>query len=148
MSAASSRFHRRVAVDEVRDVATRADFACSARYSPAPPCSCWSALVGAALSMAWGGRECLCQLRPGLPLQQQLGPGREQFGALVPIYGTVVTASIAMLIAVPVSFGIAVFLTEVSPAWLRAGGSAARSNCWPASRPSSTACGACSCWRR
>jgi len=42
-----------------------------------------------------------------------------QFGALVPIYGTLVTALIAMLIAVPVSFGIALFLTEVAPAWLR-----------------------------
>jgi phosphate transport system permease protein len=41
------------------------------------------------------------------------------FAALVPIYGTLVTALIAMAIAVPVSFGIAVFLTEVSPRWLR-----------------------------
>jgi phosphate transport system permease protein len=37
----------------------------------------------------------------------------------VPIYGTLVTALIAMLIAVPVSFGIALFLTEVAPAWMR-----------------------------
>ena len=37
----------------------------------------------------------------------------------MPIYGTVVTAVIAMLIAVPVSFGIAFFLTEVAPRWLR-----------------------------
>lgn len=43
----------------------------------------------------------------------------EQFGALVPIYGTLVTSAIALLIAVPVSFGIALFLTELSPAWLR-----------------------------
>ena len=43
----------------------------------------------------------------------------EQFGALVPIYGTVVTSIIALLIAVPVSFGIALFLTELAPAWLR-----------------------------
>ena len=43
----------------------------------------------------------------------------EQFGALVPIYGTVVTSIIALLIAVPVSFGIALFLTELSPGWLR-----------------------------
>src|SRR3546814_9934834 len=39
--------------------------------------------------------------------------------ALVPIYGTIVTAMIAMLIAIPVSFGIAFFLTEVAPRWLR-----------------------------
>ena len=37
----------------------------------------------------------------------------EQFGALVPIYGTVVTSLIALIIAVPVSFGIALFLTEL-----------------------------------
>ncbi|MCY0388500.1 phosphate ABC transporter permease PstC [Robbsia sp. Bb-Pol-6] len=42
-----------------------------------------------------------------------------KFGALVPIYGTIVTSVIAMLIAVPVSFGIALFLTELSPVWLR-----------------------------
>jgi len=44
---------------------------------------------------------------------------REEFGALVPIYGTLVTSLIAMLIGVPVSFGIALFLTELSPPWLR-----------------------------
>ena len=46
-------------------------------------------------------------------------PVKEQFGALVPIYGTLVTSLIAMLIGVPVSFGIALFLTELSPAWLK-----------------------------
>ncbi|GAB3627123.1 phosphate ABC transporter permease subunit PstC [Pandoraea terrae] len=46
-------------------------------------------------------------------------PVAEQFGALVPIYGTIVTSIIALLIAVPVSFGIALFLTELSPVWLR-----------------------------
>jgi phosphate transport system permease protein len=46
-------------------------------------------------------------------------PVREDFGALVPIYGTLMTSLIAMLIGVPVSFGIALFLTELSPAWLK-----------------------------
>ena len=46
-------------------------------------------------------------------------PVQEKFGALVPIYGTVVTSLIAMLIGVPVSFGIAIFLTELSPSWLK-----------------------------
>jgi len=46
-------------------------------------------------------------------------PVTKQFGALATIYGTVVTSVIALLIAVPVSFGIAVFLTEMSPAWLK-----------------------------
>ncbi|GKX57351.1 phosphate transport system permease protein [Leminorella grimontii] len=43
----------------------------------------------------------------------------DEFGALVPIYGTVVTSVIALLIAVPVSFGIALFLTELAPGWLK-----------------------------
>ncbi|MBK5143825.1 phosphate ABC transporter permease PstC [Budviciaceae bacterium BWR-B9] len=43
----------------------------------------------------------------------------DEFGALVPIYGTIVTSIIALLIAVPVSFGIALFLTELSPKWLK-----------------------------
>ena len=46
-------------------------------------------------------------------------PVQEKFGALVPIYGTLLTSLIAMLIGVPVSFGIALFLTELSPAWLK-----------------------------
>ncbi len=46
-------------------------------------------------------------------------PVTDRFGALVPIVGTLVTASISLLIAVPVSFGIALFLTELSPRWLR-----------------------------
>lgn len=46
-------------------------------------------------------------------------PVKEEFGGLVMIYGTLMTSFIALLIAVPVSFGIAVFLTELSPAWLK-----------------------------
>jgi len=46
-------------------------------------------------------------------------PVTEEFGALVPILGTIGTSAIALLIAIPVSFGIAIFLTELSPRWLR-----------------------------
>jgi phosphate transport system permease protein len=46
-------------------------------------------------------------------------PVKEEFGGLVMIYGTLATSLIALLIAVPVSFGIALFLTELSPAWLK-----------------------------
>ncbi|WP_027713620.1 phosphate ABC transporter permease PstC [Dickeya chrysanthemi] len=42
-----------------------------------------------------------------------------QFGALVPIYGTIVTSLIALIIAIPISFGIALFLTELAPGWLK-----------------------------
>lgn len=46
-------------------------------------------------------------------------PVAEKFGGLVMIYGTLASSTIALLIAVPVSFGIALFLTELSPGWLR-----------------------------
>jgi phosphate transport system permease protein len=46
-------------------------------------------------------------------------PVKEEFGALVPIFGTLVSSAIAMLIGIPVSFGIALFLTELSPTWLK-----------------------------
>jgi phosphate transport system permease protein len=46
-------------------------------------------------------------------------PVQEDFGGLVMIYGTLATSLIALVIAVPVSFGIALFLTEMSPAWLK-----------------------------
>jgi len=50
---------------------------------------------------------------------QTWNPVTEKFGALAPIYGTVVTSFIAMLIAIPVGVGIAVFLTELCPYFLR-----------------------------
>jgi phosphate transport system permease protein len=43
----------------------------------------------------------------------------EEFGALISIFGTLASATIALLIAVPLSFGIALFLTENCPVWLR-----------------------------
>jgi phosphate transport system permease protein len=46
-------------------------------------------------------------------------PVQNNYGGLVMIYGTLATSVIALLIAVPVSFGIALFLTELSPAWLK-----------------------------
>ena len=49
----------------------------------------------------------------------QWDPVQEHFGGLVMIYGTLVTSLIALVIAVPVSFGIALFLTELSPRWLK-----------------------------
>ena len=78
-----------------------------------------AALAGAALSMLWGGREAFSTFGFGFLFSTDWDPVNHHFGALVPIYGTLVTASIAMLIAVPVSFGIALFLTEVAPPWLR-----------------------------
>src|SRR5438045_4816040 len=50
---------------------------------------------------------------------QRWNPVTEKFGALAPIYGTVLTSFIAMLLAVPLGLMIAVFLTELCPPWLR-----------------------------
>lgn len=77
------------------------------------------ALAAAALSMLWGGRATFEKFGLGFFTSRAWDPVAQDFGALVPIYGTVVTALIAMLIAVPVSFGIAMFLTEIAPKWLR-----------------------------
>jgi phosphate transport system permease protein len=46
-------------------------------------------------------------------------PVQDRYGGLVMIYGTLMSSFIALLIAVPVSFGIALFLTELSPNWLK-----------------------------
>ncbi len=55
----------------------------------------------------------------GFLTSSEWNPVTEKFGALVPIFGTLATSAIAMLIGVPISFGIALFLTELSPPWLR-----------------------------
>ncbi len=77
------------------------------------------ALAGAALSMLWGGRHALEVAGLDFFITADWNPVENQYGALVPIYGTIVTSLIAMLIAVPISFGIAFFLTEVAPRWMR-----------------------------
>jgi phosphate transport system permease protein len=82
-------------------------------------------LVGAALSMFWGGREAFATFGLDFFTSTTWDVGARQYGALVAIFGTVVTATIALIIAVPISFGIALFLTEVAPPWLRGPVSAA-----------------------
>jgi phosphate transport system permease protein len=52
-------------------------------------------------------------------VQERWNPVTEKFGALAPIYGTIITSFLAMLIAVPVGLLISVFLTELCPLWLR-----------------------------
>ncbi len=76
-------------------------------------------LTAAALSMLWGGREAFQTFGWEFFISSDWDPVQRKFGAFVPIVGTLVSATIAMLIAVPVSFGIALYLTEVAPAWLR-----------------------------
>ena len=76
-------------------------------------------LAGIIVSLLAGSLPALRAFGPGFLTSPQWNPVTEQFGALVPIVGTLVTSFIALLIGIPVSFGIALFLTELSPIWLR-----------------------------
>jgi phosphate transport system permease protein len=84
----------------------------------AAPGSRWLLLVGIIVSLVIGAMPAIREFGLGF-LVHRMGPGAEKFGGLVMIYGTLMTSFIALLIAVPVSFGIAVFLTELSPNWLK-----------------------------
>jgi phosphate transport system permease protein len=76
-------------------------------------------LAGIIISLIYASWPSLQKFGLSFLWTSEWNPPKERFGALVPIYGTVVTSVIALLIAVPVSFGIALFLTELSPSWLR-----------------------------
>lgn len=76
-------------------------------------------LLGAALSTAWGGREVLLGQGWRFLGSAQWDPVTNNYGALAPVFGTLVTSLIALLLAVPLAFGIALFLTRTAPPWLR-----------------------------
>jgi phosphate transport system permease protein len=76
-------------------------------------------LVGIILTLVVGSWKSITRFGIGFLFSDAWNPVTEEFGALVPIVGTLVTSAIALLIGVPVSFGIALFLTELSPPWLR-----------------------------
>jgi phosphate transport system permease protein len=76
-------------------------------------------LGGVMFSLVVGSLPALREFGFSFLTEQRWNPVTEKFGALAPIYGTIVTSFIAMLIAVPVGLLIAVFLTELCPLWLR-----------------------------
>ncbi|HYM29719.1 MAG TPA: phosphate ABC transporter permease subunit PstC [Candidatus Cybelea sp.] len=76
-------------------------------------------LAGIIVALFFGSLPVLRKEGLGFFVSTDWNPVTERFGALPPIYGTLVTSIIALVLAVPVSFGIALFLTELSPAWLR-----------------------------
>ena len=78
-----------------------------------------SLLVGIIVSLLIGAAPAIKQFGLGFLWSTEWDPVKEHFGGLVMIYGTLMTSIIALLIAVPVSFGIAIFLTEMSPGWLK-----------------------------
>src|SRR6185295_9103477 len=76
-------------------------------------------LGGVIMSLLIGAWPGLREFGLGFLVEENWTPVTERFGAIAPIYGTIVTSFIAMLIAVPVGLMIAVFLTELCPMWLR-----------------------------
>jgi phosphate transport system permease protein len=76
-------------------------------------------LGGVIISLIDGSLPALRAFGLNFLFEERWNPVTEKFGALAPIYGTLVTSFIAMLIAVPVGLLIAVFLTELCPMWLR-----------------------------
>ena len=76
-------------------------------------------LGGVIISLVIGSAPALSQYGLGFLTTQSWNPVTEKFGAIAPIYGTVVTSLIAMAIGIPVSIGIAIFLTELCPYGLR-----------------------------
>jgi phosphate transport system permease protein len=76
-------------------------------------------LVGIIISLVVGALPALQKFGLSFLWTSDWDPVQEKFGGLVMIYGTLMTSIIALLIAVPVSFGIALFLTELSPGWLK-----------------------------
>jgi phosphate transport system permease protein len=79
----------------------------------------FSLLAAILVSLLLGSRPSLEKFGAGFLANAAWDPVQEDFGAVVPIYGTLVTSLIAMLIGIPVSFGIALFLSELAPAWLK-----------------------------
>jgi len=76
-------------------------------------------LTGVIISLISGALPALRQFGFGFLVTEKWNPVTEKFGALAPVYGTLVTSAIAMLIGIPVAFGIALFITELCPNWLK-----------------------------
>jgi len=76
-------------------------------------------LAGIIVSLVIGAAPAIQKFGLGFLWSTDWDPVQEKFGGLVMIYGTLMTSAIALVIAVPVSFGIALFLTEMSPGWLK-----------------------------
>ena len=76
-------------------------------------------LIGIIVSLVMGAWPAFAEFGPGFITRVEWDPVNDQYGALIAIVGTLTTSIIALLIAFPVSFGIALFLTEICPAWLR-----------------------------
>ncbi len=71
------------------------------------------------LSLFIGGLPAFRKFGAGFLVSTSWNPVKEVFGAAVSVYGTVMTSVLALILAVPLAFGIAFYLTELAPEWLR-----------------------------
>ena len=76
-------------------------------------------LVGIIVSLAIGAAPAFKEFGAGFISRVEWDPVGDQFGAMIAIWGTLATSIIALAVAFPISFGIALFLTEICPVWLR-----------------------------
>lgn len=76
-------------------------------------------LVGILASLVIGAWPAFEKFGPGFVTRIEWDPVNNEYGALIAVAGTLVTSILALLFAFPVSFGIALFLTEICPAWLK-----------------------------
>ena len=76
-------------------------------------------LIGIIVSLIIGAAPALREFGPAFIFTVEWDPVNDKFGAAIAIAGTLITSFIALLIAFPISFGIALFLTEICPVWLR-----------------------------
>jgi len=76
-------------------------------------------VIGILISLLIGAYPALKKFGFHFLFSTEWNPVTEQFGALVAIFGTLVTSAVALLIAVPASFGIALFITQLAPGWLK-----------------------------
>jgi phosphate transport system permease protein len=74
---------------------------------------------GVIIALIQGSIPAFSALGANFVITETWNPVTEKFGALAPVYGTLVTSAIALLIAAPLGLFIAVFLTELCPMWLR-----------------------------
>jgi len=76
-------------------------------------------LVGIIVSLAIGAAPALKTFGAAFITRVEWDPVGDEFGAMIAIWGTLATSIIALAVAFPISFGIALFLTEICPGWLR-----------------------------
>lgn len=76
-------------------------------------------LSGIVVSLVIGAWPALQHFGPGFITRVEWDPVNDEYGAMIAIAGTLTTSFLALLIAFPVSFGIALFLTEICPPWLK-----------------------------